>query len=68
MTEEEAKTKWCPAVRNSLGTFCIGSACMAFRQHGWRDKEDGQLKSMAYERADPQHWEPMFHCGLAGRP
>lgn len=50
------------------GATCIGSACMAFRQHGWRDKEDGQIKSMAYDRADPQFWEPMFHCGLAGRP
>jgi hypothetical protein len=47
MTEEEAKTKWCPFVRagSALGgylsnriegngvpsTLCIGSACMAWR-------------------------------------
>lgn len=87
MTEQEAKTKWCPFARvgsetTGLGSInrdvrkvanfdsvhCIGSACMAFRQHGWRDKEDGQFKSMIYEKADATHWEPMFHCGLAGKP
>ena len=58
MTEEEAKTKWCPfvramnlqpepgqnpAVNRPDGNFnCIGSACMAWRRPG--------------------------HCGLAGHP
>ena len=69
ITEQEAKTKWCHR-GTAPGKFekCIGSACMAFRQHGWRDKEDGQFKSMSYEKADATHWEPMFHCGLAGKP
>lgn len=44
MTEDDAKTKWCPMVRmgdmnaptginagNQAGTTCIGSACMMWR-------------------------------------
>jgi hypothetical protein len=31
MTEEEAKTKWCPAAKIPLSSLCIGSACMAWR-------------------------------------
>jgi len=37
MTEDEAKTKWCPFVRAAgpadpaSGYLCIGSACMAWR-------------------------------------
>lgn len=37
LTEDEAKTKWCPMVRdngsnlNGESSRCIGSACMAWR-------------------------------------
>lgn len=73
MTEEEAKTKWCPMARTRLsdgiggnrmdeatasgdpigsvplyGTFCIGSACMAWRI------SSGALCS-----------DPEGYCGLA---
>jgi len=67
MTEEDAKTKWCPFVRfhvegkaptftatpnrDQRGTRCIGSACMAWR---W-EYDDGQDSGQGY-------------CGLAGAP
>jgi hypothetical protein len=68
MTEEEAKTKWCPmwrigqvsdlrgstAVNNHSAAKCIGSDCMM-----WRTKPivvDG--KYAGYEG----------YCGLAGKP
>lgn len=86
MTEDEAKTKWCPyarviqlhpfsgqegAVGNrwaddearhpddesgiELGSRCIGSACMAFRETRMED--------------DPAHEGRVFaYCGLAGKP
>ena len=68
MTEEEAKTKWCPMVRlgdsggnNQLllgGTHstlghCIGSACMMWRER--RGYDAGELKLTS------------GYCGLAGK-
>ena len=65
MTEDEAKTKWCPHVRfvdcedrlydnrpSSMqnGAICLGSACMAWR---W---------------INPDSEAPDGYCGLAGRP
>jgi hypothetical protein len=68
MTEDEAKTKWCPQARvpthtghcarnrdlplvnddgrPSVGTYCIASGCMAWRETSTRHG----------------------YCGLAGRP
>lgn len=73
MTEQEAKTKWCPQSTsgdyrpdpNNAGKevrhpLCIGSACMA-----WRWDSVG----MEYEHAGYGGRERgKGHCGLAGQP
>ncbi len=33
MTEDEAKTKWCPQTGGSFSSNCVGSYCMAWRWH-----------------------------------
>lgn len=65
MTEDEAKTKWCPFARvvdsargtDGEGARCIGSACMAWR---W-------LTSPEVVAAYPGSVADGY-CGLAGRP
>ena len=68
MTEEEAKTKWCPQARQSSDSIytynrgddgtgshscrCLGSACMAWRL---AERMFGEVTNNGY-------------CGLAGRP
>lgn len=78
LTEEEAKTKWCPEARcgNASGAnrsgpqhdfaatpFCIGSACMAWRWNG---------ESPAFPGAGPEdNLNPAGrggYCGKAGKP
>lgn len=46
MTEDEAKTKWCPftrgetsALRLASSSSCVGSLCMAWR---WTDVEESE--------------------------
>lgn len=74
MTEQEAKTKWCPMVRllsegqpgqllsnrpnSAPGGNCIGSGCMMWRIRRWDSYPDGQCPP---EPADG-------YCGLAGKP
>ncbi len=78
VTENEAKTKWCPAANNSgalrdgkAHEKCIASNCMA-----WRPASDGwQLPSGKIIEADkePQNshggmWIARGYCGLSGVP
>jgi hypothetical protein len=62
MTEEEAKTKWCPFMRtpHALGPTanrCIASECMAWRK--W---------TPYYSTIEPYVDEGKGYCGLAGKP
>lgn len=79
MTEEEAKTKWCPIVRPvnvsataravSGSATCIASACMAWRwaQPGIVSGLDlsGTAEEVAARYPDIQS---DGYCGLAGAP
>ena len=80
LTEDEAKTKWCPHARNLHQwneeaapnrdaddkpiSRCIASACMA-----WRWREDG-----GYRQTKDGTWvsgnvtDAIGFCGLAGKP
>jgi len=67
MTEDQAKTKWCPMVRNgNAGTIfhdskpdgvhsitCIGSACMMWREH---KKETRYSREITKEMAKIESW------------
>ena len=69
MTEEEAKTKWCPMVRDAQGddqrginssndfrfTNCIASDCMMWRQSAKPEPREKPFKV----------W-PHGYCGLGG--
>lgn len=68
MTEEEAKTKWCPYVstdnrgpyrQNDTYMRCIGSACMAWRWNGHRTDYDADVNAT---------YPAVGFCGLAGKP
>lgn len=82
MTEEQAKTKWCPAFRGNdhginrplemegLIGRCLGSSCMA-----WRGKESAQFARRAEDefhrsgrRLAPSSADIDGYCGLAGAP
>lgn len=74
MTEDEAKTKWCPHVRLSgrdnradgaqpQAVTCIGSACMAWR--AIREEVSGtDADGFGYVRSPVTGG----YCGLAGKP
>ena len=58
MTEEEAKTKWCPQM-NSSYTKCIASDCMMWK---W----DGEITRCVDDSyASYRESETEGHCGLA---
>lgn len=78
MTEEEAKTKWCPMVKYDLGrsvnrdacydnagTHCVGSACMMWRWDAITPEEKRQLRVYG-DSTGPLLAIPGF-CGLAGK-
>lgn len=72
MTEDEAKTKWCPM--DDFNRRCMASGCMMWRQRqapnpGW--KPSGGL---SFPMQDTRFDQPMYiddpdhgYCGLAGR-
>ncbi len=69
MTEDDAKTKWCPMVRQSFDGVainvtdsefppCIGSACMMWREKSvWVEDHLGNFGEQSGG-----------YCGLAGSP
>lgn len=77
MTEDEAKTKWCPMVKYDLGravnrdacydnagTHCIGSACMMWQSRSKFNPiigDDGMPTINVTVTYD-------YYCGLAGKP
>lgn len=101
MTEDEAKTKWCPFSRvlgsgplpvgegsafgsvnraeKPLSTFCIASACMAWRtRQNYRETEtvsghqrpvgDGWEPNVGQSGWHRSFYDPDGFCGLAGQP
>lgn len=68
MTEQEAKTKWCPIIKD----ICIASECMMWRNQPMvRDTDTGEVFpdndnvvfSFGFEVVDGHGF-----CGLGGRP
>lgn len=79
MTEDEAKTKWCPILiiaQPRLSHVCVASACMMWRTYGAPSMADmvvlmqqGYTEEGARNKlqaAYPNGREG--HCGLAGKP
>lgn len=63
MTEEEAKTKWCPMAKTSIDENCIASGCMMWV---W-DTSPQMLRHQAAAmdvRATRGNLEACGHCGL----
>ncbi len=79
-SEDTAKTKWCPFARIDSGmehypainrgsskddwTYCIGSACMAWR---WTPLQRGQYQE-TIDGVHVQNPGAEGRCGLAGEP
>lgn len=84
MTEEEAKTKWCPqmypiAQAAPTVTRCIASGCMAWRWDGTKHwaviHKDGRQQIVAPgttvqvpDDARTEEISDTGFCGLAGKP
>ena len=77
MTENEAKSKWCPMVRADggvnnradeyTGTNCVGRACMMWRRndgHGNFGATPDERKALELKYAA----DTQGYCGLAGKP
>lgn len=73
MTEDEAKTKWCPQTLGHAPGKCIGANCMAWRaRHQWLDNAQQSPRWVDYEpyaftSGDGQERDAGY-CGLAGKP
>lgn len=76
MTEDEAKTKWCPRSREPIGHphgRCIGSACMAWRtRHQWLDNAQEEPVWVSYHpyafTPGPGQERDDGYCGVVGEP
>lgn len=81
MTEDEAKTKWCPqtlattwvdadhAYTKTAGTCCLDFACMAWRWSGeviWSEMSKAWLAKDVPEDAKTN--AAKGYCGLGGKP
>jgi hypothetical protein len=62
MTEDEAKTKWCPKIEHRGWGKCIGSGCMAWR---WMLNVGENPENPAEATILPP---VKGYCGLGGRP
>ena len=81
MTEEEAKTKLCPAsfqagiARSNLDCRCVASACMAWRiipsptSHNIRliGRQDLHDPNLTIVESAAPEGVPQGYCGLAGK-
>lgn len=84
MTEEEARTKRCPAPMGTMHdervqNHCIGSACMAWRWYfsGGADQQRHAALIDVYQKEKNCLWieandwalsQRVGYCGLAGKP
>lgn len=78
LTEDEARTKWCPMVRHSgdganmpeRDAECVGAACMMWRWHEpWTSSvEEGQGGDLVLRLSRKPDEPKRGYCGLAGKP
>lgn len=62
MTEDEAKTKWCPmSLSAGKNQYCAGSKCMA-----WIQTDNEYLPQPGFTTT-PGDQLPAGYCGLAGK-
>jgi hypothetical protein len=67
MTEDEAKTKWCPHVRGLAAS--VGAAANRTLDGGRHRSADCIASAcMAWRWINPDSEAPEGFCGLAGRP